>query len=46
MSRLKLAFIASQDEEALRAKRELETKYPHVHEKDADVVVVLGQRVL
>ena len=42
MSRLKLAFIASQDEEALRAKRELETKYAHVHEKDADVVVVLG----
>ena len=42
MSRLKLAFIASQDKEALRAKRELETKYAHVHEKDADVVVVLG----
>ena len=42
MSRSKLAFIASQDEEALTAKRELETKYAHVHEKDADVVVVLG----
>ena len=42
MSQIKLAFIASQDETALQAKRELENKYPHVPENDADVVVVLG----
>ena len=42
MSQTKLAFVASQDETELRAKRELENKYPHVPENEADVVVVLG----
>ena len=42
MSQTKLAFVASLDEAALKAKSELENKYPHVTEKEADVVVVLG----
>ena len=42
MSQTKLAFVASQDETALQAKSELENKYPHVPENEADVVVVLG----
>ncbi len=38
----RIAFVAADSEEAQKALKELEKRYPHVPEEEADVIVALG----
>ena len=38
----RIAFVAADSEEARQALKELESRYPHVPEEEADVIVALG----
>ncbi|WP_156098426.1 NAD kinase [Thermopetrobacter sp. TC1] len=38
----RIAFVAADSEEAQQALKELEKRYPHVPEEEADVIVALG----